>query len=84
MNLSSNERVALERGDPVRIEEGGLDCVLVRADVYERISRLTNGEASRIEDRLATIWADVPDSEWSKLPADFSERLDQHLYGTHR
>lgn len=36
-------------------------------------------------DDLAAIFAeiakDVPDSEWEKFPADFSQNIDHYLYG---
>jgi hypothetical protein len=80
MNLSANERESLERGDPVRVAENGLDCVIVRADVYERITNVVNGDSTQIEDRLAAIWSDVPESAWAKLPTDLSEHLDHYLY----
>ncbi len=34
-----------------------------------------------IEDRIARIMADVPDSEWAKLPADLNDHLDHYIYG---
>ena len=41
-----------------------------------------DANAPAIEDELADIWANVPESEWAKLPPDLSERLDQYIYGT--
>jgi len=35
-----------------------------------------------IEDVLARIAADVPDSEWAKLPDDLNDQLDHYVYGT--
>ncbi len=35
-----------------------------------------------IEDKLRAIWADVPQKEWDKLPADLTEHLDHYIYGT--
>ncbi len=35
-----------------------------------------------IEDKIAHIMADVPDSEWQKLPADLNDQLDHYVYGT--
>ena len=35
-----------------------------------------------IEDELAAIWADVPVSEWAKLPKDLTDNLDHYIYGT--
>jgi hypothetical protein len=38
MNLSFDQRSSLEKGEPVRVEENGLECVIVRAGVFEHIS----------------------------------------------
>jgi len=38
--------------------------------------------ASTIEEKLRAIWADVPQEEWDRLPADLSEHLDHYIYGT--
>jgi predicted DNA-binding antitoxin AbrB/MazE fold protein len=37
---------------------------------------------SSIEEQLAALGAQIPESEWSKLPADLTDRLDDYLYGT--
>ncbi|MBI1904178.1 MAG: hypothetical protein HYS13_24045 [Planctomycetia bacterium] len=35
-----------------------------------------------IEDEIAAIWADVPESAWAGLPHDLTDHLDYYLYGT--
>ena len=35
----------------------------------------------RPDPEIDRIWADVPDSEWEKLPADLSDQLDHYIYG---
>ena len=35
-----------------------------------------------LEQEVATIWADVPESEWNRLPADLTHNIDHHIYGT--
>lgn len=35
-----------------------------------------------IEDEIAAIWADMPASEWERLPPDLSDNLDHYIYGT--
>ncbi|MGD0901247.1 MAG: antitoxin family protein [Thermoguttaceae bacterium] len=35
-----------------------------------------------IEDVLRAIWADVPQEEWDRLPADLTDHLDHYIYGT--
>jgi hypothetical protein len=61
MNLTFDQRKSLDRGDPVPIEENGLQCVLVRADVFERISSLASGEWTPEEMRRLALrtWEDA-------------------------
>lgn len=35
-----------------------------------------------IEHEIAGIVADVPESQWDRLPADLNEQLDHYIYGT--
>lgn len=58
MNLSNQQHRALENGDIVPISEGGIDCVIVRADVFAQIqgaaydaSEWTEGEMRIIAER---------------------------------
>jgi hypothetical protein len=34
-----------------------------------------------IEEKIAAIWADVPEEEWAKLPPDLGDNLDHYIYG---
>jgi len=40
MQLSIDQRQALEQGQPVRVNESGLDCVVLLANVYDRLKNL--------------------------------------------
>ncbi len=35
-----------------------------------------------IEEQIAEIVADVPESEWANLQSDLSDHLDHYVYGT--
>ena len=35
-----------------------------------------------MEEKLAAIWADVPATEWARIPIDLTDHLDHYLYGT--
>lgn len=37
--------------------------------------------ARSIEQVIAEIVADVPESEWERLPSDLIEQLDHYVYG---
>jgi hypothetical protein len=39
MHLSPDQLQSLQHGDPIRVREAGIECVLVRADIFERIKR---------------------------------------------
>ena len=55
------------------------------SDALERVpisEQPFDSQAPAIEDELAVIWADVPASEWAKLPEDLTDNLDHYIYGT--
>lgn len=37
-----------------------------------------------IERIIESIWSDVTEEEWSKLPSDLSDKIDEYLYSTER
>jgi hypothetical protein len=37
--------------------------------------------APAVEEELSAIWADVPVTEWARLPANLTDNLDEYLYG---
>ncbi|HEY3411452.1 MAG TPA: hypothetical protein VGM51_00195 [Armatimonadota bacterium] len=40
------------------------------------------GDGLTIEEKIAALFADVPESEWAKLPPDLTDNLDHYIYGT--
>jgi hypothetical protein len=52
--------------------------VLPRTDAKPDVS----DTAPSIEEKIAAIWADMPEEEWAKFPEDFSDQLDHYIYGT--
>ncbi len=44
MNLTIEQIEAIKEGEPVRVanSEVGMDCVIVRADIYENVQSLLN------------------------------------------
>ncbi len=51
-----------------------------------RVQLISSDVGSRSDDsfeqELSAIWADVPQSEWNRLPADLTDNLDHYIYGT--
>ncbi len=37
--------------------------------------------APTVEEELSAIWADVPATEWARLPTNLTDNLDDYLYG---
>ena len=63
MTLTVNEIAAIQKGEPVRttIPEVGVDCVVVRADVFERVQKMADDDWSdeEIELLAAQTMADM-------------------------
>ena len=69
--------------DPVAIPEGAAVDVRVIGEATEpKRAPLPDSNSPSIEEKLVAIWADVPASEWAKLPADLTDHLDHYIYGT--
>jgi hypothetical protein len=39
------------------------------------------GPGESLEDRLSDLASKVPPEDWSQLPVDLTDRLDDHIYG---
>jgi predicted DNA-binding antitoxin AbrB/MazE fold protein len=72
--------------DPVSLPEG-CTVELHVGDSTSSTTKATEGQAlrngaSKIETRLAELASQIPLEEWDTLPADLSDRIDLHLYGS--
>jgi len=68
--------------EPAVLPEGAVVNVeLIDAGVAARPSTAAD-QKTPIEQQVAAIWADLPSSEWAKLPPDLCDNLDHHIYGT--
>jgi hypothetical protein len=63
--------------DPKEIADGGRNIIGANA---------LQGNASNleIEDVIDDAFKDVAADDWTRLPADLTDRLDDHLYGRDR
>jgi hypothetical protein len=69
-----NGRVELD--DPAALPEGAeVELTVVRPARVEYADR-------PIEEIIDEIMADVPVSEWDKLPPDLTDQIDHYVYGT--
>lgn len=70
MRLTKEQEVAVENGHPVHLRENGLECVVIRADLYDRVATLFEGHSP-----LTQADSPVPDvagaaSRQPKRPAE--------------
>jgi hypothetical protein len=47
IELTEQQRQAIQQGEPLRVSEGSLDLVLIRADVFESLQALLETAAGR-------------------------------------
>lgn len=77
MTLTADQKNALERGEPVRLTEPEThtDCVLIRADVYERVKTIVYNDAPLSpEERLAAIRYAGERADWNDPELDVYEQ----------
>ena len=69
--------------DPRAIPDGTVVdvCVAGGAMPLERENPMQGAKSPSVEEKLATIWADVAASEWANLPNDLTDHLDHYVYG---
>jgi hypothetical protein len=48
----------------------------------DREERLENKESSSLLEMVSAITREVPDREWTRVPADLSKNVDHYLYGS--
>lgn len=72
---------AIRLDEYVTLPEGAVvDVTLVKQAPRAPAEGATKGAS--VEERLSAIWADVPATEWAKLPDDLTDQLDHYIYGT--
>ncbi len=70
---------AIQLDERVALPEGAAVDVTVLKPIAPAIGAQ---KGASLEERLLAIWADVPASEWTNLPADLTDHLDHYIYGT--
>ncbi len=53
MELTLEQREALARGGNIRLTVDGLDCVVLRSDIFERVSKILGDDWTHAEMRMA-------------------------------
>lgn len=68
----------IELDEPVTLPEGAPVTLTVGTDPHAA------PHDRPIEVILEEIGASIPESEWAKLPPDFSDQIDHYVYGTRK
>lgn len=55
-----------------------------REDVLRYVDQVIDSHQRepRLGEKLAALFADIPDEVWEKIPVDGSEQHDHYIYGT--
>lgn len=77
MRLTKEQSRAVENGQPVRLRKEGLDYVLIRADVYDRVATRSEVGSALIQTRRPDPPVGATASETGKGPAEPAEDLSE-------
>ena len=69
MNLTAPQKAAVRNGEAVRVREEELDCVLLRADVYDRLKHLLYDEGDWTDQELRRALAKSAEANGWNEPA---------------
>jgi hypothetical protein len=80
MILSSDERTALQNGEVLRLLENGLECVVVRADVYDRVKMWMFDDAEWTDQDLKSALARSAEANgWNEPGMDAYDNYDDEV-----
>jgi hypothetical protein len=51
MTLSAEQLTAVKEGEAVRVREDGVECVVLRADMYDRVRSMLEGGPPTLEEQ---------------------------------
>jgi hypothetical protein len=70
MPLTEDQLEAVRKGQSVRVQEGGTDVVVVRADVFERLMGLLYDDTPWTDEEMALLAGEDADSlGWEGMEA---------------
>lgn len=80
MTLTQDQKQTLQSGDAVHIQEAGLDCVIVRADLYERVRPLLDGDKDWPDEDLRRLLAKSAEANgWTEPEMDAYDNYDEEI-----
>ena len=80
MKLTAPEKSAVANGEAVRVSEDGLECVVLRADVYDRLKHLLYDDRQWTDRDLRRILAKSAEGNgWNEPAMDDYDHYDERL-----
>jgi len=75
MNLNPQQQQALESGQAIETASGGVACVVLRKDVYDRVARIMQDDED--SEMMASLAASSEANGWNEPEMDDYDRYDE-------
>jgi hypothetical protein len=80
MNLTEGQKAAVQSGEAVRVWDDDLECVVVRADVYDRVKELLYADTEWTDDELRRALAKSADANgWNEPEMAAYDNYDEEI-----
>jgi len=78
MNLTEQQKVAVRSGEAVRVRDDDVECVVVRADVYDRVKELLCVDTDWTDDELRRALAKSAEANgWNESQMTAYDNYDE-------
>jgi hypothetical protein len=79
MNLTSEQKQAVERGEPVRLADEGTQIVVLRADVFDRIAQLLYHDGEWTPEEMSRLaWEAGKSIGWGDPEMDIYDEYEKY------
>jgi len=80
LNLTARQKSAVRGGEAVRVREEELECVVLRADVYDRLKHLAYDAGDCTDEELRRLLARSAEANgWNEPEMDAYDAYDQRI-----
>lgn len=80
MNLTEQQKMAVRSGEAVRARDDDLECVVVRADVYDRVRKLLYSDTDWTDDELRRAFAKSAEANgWNESRMTAYDNYDEEI-----
>jgi hypothetical protein len=80
MQLNEHQKTALRNGEAVRTRDKDLECVVMRADIYDRVRQLLYDDGDWTDDELRGMLAKSAEANgWNEPGMDAYDNYDEEI-----